>query len=100
MPRYFEVSVDHFSVTITELWGEPKKVDWIARINGEKVLYHVKKATKSNIARWFERGTIELQYHAKNLYPFGFVLWDKRNKNPKQPKKNELAIRAKMEKLL
>lgn len=100
MARYFIVDVDHYSVMVTEVFEAPKKQDWVCRVNGESVIYHVKKATKSNIKNWFERGTLELQYHAKTLYPFGFVLWDKRNKNPKQPKKSEKAIREKMEKLL
>jgi len=98
--RYFHVGVNHYAVTITEVFTAPKRYDWIAVIDGVQVQYTVEKLPKGIVKAWFERGITEVQCHAKNLSQTGFVLWSKRSPKPRQTSKKEAVVRAKMEKLL
>jgi len=98
--RYFVVSVNHFSVSVTEVQEMKKQSSWVCRVNGETFVYRIEKAIKGHLKNWFERGTFEVQYHAKTEAHGGFILWDKRNQNPPQLSKNKKAAQEKMGKLL
>lgn len=98
--RFFNVSVNHYSVTITEVFTQPKRYDWRGAIDGVTVEYNVIKEPKGIVKNWFERGTAEVQYHARNLSQTGFVAWQTNGKKPRQTSKKEAAIRAKMKELL
>lgn len=98
--RYFNVSVNHYSVTIEEVFQAPKRYDWLAAVDGVSCYYNVIKTPKGIVKNWFERGTHEIQYHAKNLSKTGFVAWQKRSPKPRQTNKKEQAIKSRMEKLL
>lgn len=98
--RYFEVSVSHKIVKIEEVFIKPKRYDWLAVVDGVTVQYRVIKVPKGVLRNWFERGTIELEYHARNLSQTGFVYWQKRSPKPRQTSKKEALIKSKMEKLL
>lgn len=100
MMRYFNVVVSHYNVEISEVFSPLKKYEWSCTIDGEQCLYDIVKSTKSNIRNWFERGTTEVQYHAKNISQTGFVLWSKRSPRPRQLSKAKKAAIEKMGKLL
>ena len=100
MARYFEVSVNHYSVTIKEVFVQPKRYDWRGSIDGVTVEYNVVKVPKGIVKNWFERGTVEIQYHARNLSQTGFVAWQANGKKPRQTSKKEALIRAKMKEML
>lgn len=100
MTRYFEVSVNHYSVSIEEKFVPLKRYDWSCSIDGIACEYAVVKVPKGIVKNWFERGTFNIQYHAKNLSKTGFVAWRKRSPKPRQTSKKEAVIKAKMEKLL
>jgi len=100
MARFFVVSVNHYSVTISEVFTPLKRYDWRGSIDGVTVEYNVVKEPKGIVKRWFERGTSEIMYHARNLSKTGFVAWQANGKKPRQTSKKEAAIKAKMEKLL
>jgi len=98
--RYFVVSVNHYSVTISEVFTPLKRYDWRGAIDGVTVEYSVIKEPKGLVKNWFERGTSEIMYHARNLSQTGFVAWQANGKKPRQTSKKEAVIKAKMEKLL
>jgi len=98
--RYFIVSVDHFSAIVREVEKDNNQSSWVCRVNGETFSYRIEKASKSHIKNWYERGTFEVQYHAKSESKGGFVLWDKALKNPAQLTKSKKAAQEKMRKLL
>lgn len=98
--KYFIVSVSHYSTKVEEQQESLKKYEWIAVVDGIQCFYDIRKGNKGIVKNWFERGTVEAQYHAKNLSQTGFVLWSKRSPKPRQTSKKESVIKAKMEKLL
>lgn len=98
--RYFKVVVGHYDVKVSEEFTPLKKYEWSCVVDGEQCFYDVVKATKSHIVNWFERGTTEVQYHAKNISQTGFVLWSKRSPRPRQLSKAKKAAIEKMGKLL
>lgn len=100
MIRNFEVTVYHHMVTVVEVEYSLKRIDWSLRTDGETWQYMVQKHTKSPIRNYFERATVEIQYHAKNTSKTGFILWDKRAKRQYNQSKKRREIVAKMEKLL
>lgn len=98
--RYFIVSVSHYSTKVEEQQTPLKKYEWGAVVDGVQCFYDIRKENKGIVKNWFERGTVEVKYHAKNLSQTGFVLWSKRSPKPRQTSKKEAVIKAKMEKLL
>ena len=97
--RYFLIRVDH-AMTYVDEAKKLKAHHWTCVVDGETVHYQIIKNTKSNIKGWYERGTIEAQYHARNLSRTGVVLWQHMPKNPPQKSKKKAAIEAKMRRLL
>lgn len=100
MARYFKVYVDFKSTIIQEVFTPLKRYDWAGAIDGVSVQYEVVKDAVGTPPNWFERGTTELQYHARNLSQTGFVAWQTRSKKPRQTSKKQKAIQAKMKELL
>lgn len=100
MARYFLVEVDFLKTAIYEKTETLKRVDWACRVNGERFEYMLVNVSAGIPKRWFERGTVELQYHAKNAANGGFVAWDKRASRVYTPTKKTREIMAKMDKLL
>jgi len=100
MERHFLVLVDWKSTRVVEKFEAQKRVDWACRTDGVKINYAIECDCVGKPPRWFERGTVELQYHVKNISQSGIVYWDKRNKRPYTMTKKAKAIMAKMEKLL
>jgi len=98
--RYFEVSVNHYSVTITEVFRPLRRYDWRGAIDGVTVEYCVSKEPKGIVKNWFERGTAEIQYHARNISQTGFVAWQANGRKPRQTSKKEKLIQSKMKELL
>lgn len=98
--RYFNVVVSHYSVEISEVFSPLRKYEWSCVIDGEQCFYDIVKSTKSSIRNWFERGTTEVQYHAKNLSRTGLVLWSKSSPRPRQLSKAKKEAIKRMEKLL
>lgn len=100
MARYFLVKVDYFKTTVEEVFKPLKRYDWRGAIDGVNVEYQVINDTDGRPRNWFERGTVELQYHARNISQTGFVAWQTRSKTPRRQSKKEAAIKAKMGRLL
>src|SRR5688572_5305918 len=100
MARYFNVTVGHNSTITEEIFVAHKSVDWQCRVNGEVFQYRIIKGVMGSLRNWFERGTTEVQYHAKNEARGGFILWDKRLKNPAKLSASKKAIQEKMRTLL
>jgi len=100
MARYFVVKVNYFSATVEEVFKPLKRYDWRGAIDGVTVEYQVVNDTEGKPRNWFERGTIELQYHAKNISQTGFVAWQTMSKKPRKDSAKMKQIKAKMEKLL
>lgn len=100
MARFFVVKVNHYSVTISEVFTPLSRYDWRGAIDGVTVEYNVVKEPKGIVHNWFERATVEIQYHARNISQTGFVAWQSNGKKPRQTGKKQKLIRSKMEKLL
>jgi len=100
MARYFLVKVDYFKTTVEEVFKPLKRYDWRGAIDGVNVEYQVINDTAGSPRNWFERGTVELQYHAKSISQTGFVAWQTMPKAPRKETKKMAQIKAKMEKLL
>jgi len=100
MARYFKVLVNQFSSEVHEVFVPLKRYDWRGAVDGVSVEYVIEKDSVVAPKRWFERGTIEVQYHAKNMSKTGFVAWQTMSKAPRRQSKKMAQIKAKMEKLL
>jgi hypothetical protein len=98
--RYFIVTVDYFSASVEEVFKPLSRYDWRCAIDGITVEYQIVNGTSGKPRSWFERGTIEVEYHAKNMSKTGFVAWQTRSKAPRRLNKKKAQIQAKMEKLL
>jgi hypothetical protein len=98
--RYFRVTVNHFAATVSEEFAPLKSYDWAGAIDGVSVQYKIEKECKGNVKNWFERGTAETQYHARNISKTGFVAWQTMSKAPRRQNKKEAQIKAKMKELL
>jgi len=98
--RYFKVYVDFYSSRVEEVFKPLPRYDWRGAIDGVSVQYQVIKDTTGTPRSWFERGTIELQYHAKSISQTGFVAWQTMSRTPRKQSKKEAQIKAKMEKLI
>jgi len=100
MARNFVVKVNHKSSFVSEVVENLRRIDWIAVIDGITVNYAIEKDCVGSPHNWFERGTTELQYHAKNISQTGVVLWQKRPKRQHNATKKQKAVQEKMKKLL
>jgi len=100
MARYFVVKVDYFSARVEEQFNPLKRYDWAGAIDGVSVQYRIEKDCAGTPKAWFERGTMEVQCHARNISQTGFVAWQTRSKAPRSQSKKKKAIQAKMDKLL
>lgn len=98
--RYFIVYVDFYSSRVEEVFKPLKSYDWAGAIDGVSVQYKIIKDTTGTPRNWFERGTVELQYHAKSISQTGFVAWQTMSRSPRRENKKMAQIKAKMEKLL
>jgi len=98
--RYFKVFVDFHSARVEEVFTPLKSYDWRGAIDGVGVQYKVIKDTQGNPRNWFERGTLELQYHARSISQTGFVAWQTMSKKERKETKKAAQIKAKMDKLL
>lgn len=97
--RFFTITVFAYHTEIKEKENTGIR-HWTCVIDGETIHYRIEKGVKSQIHNWFERGTIEAQYHAQNLTRTGMVLWQRRPKTTANTSAKKKAIQAKMEKLL